>query len=256
MASIDTHIMRGGVPISRTAKGMAAVPRISRASAQDLGTSSSLHCKASVKRRRASVKRRRASVKCPRTSVKRRRASVKRPSTSVEHPKASVKRRGASVKHHKAGVVVVINVEGWLYVLLVKGVPCYQGTGDEPRISDEMVGLQFWSLPKGGFEINDRSLHKTAMRECKEETGIILQSEWLSNSKIFSKCKYFHTYLKAKKLPSLRPQDNKEVAEARWVKLTDLPYFELNEKRKCRFVKLNKALRNYISKHDAQGCWK
>ena len=60
------------------------------------------------------------------------------------------------------------------YVLFVLGNPCYQGRGDEPRIPEWMVGVQFWSLAKGGIEFIKKrreTLVQTAIREVWEESG-------------------------------------------------------------------------------------
>lgn len=156
----------------------------------------------------------------------------------------------------KAGVVVVVEFQGELYVLLVKGNPAYD--------LGRWTGCQFWSLPKGGKKTRDIDLVDTAVRECREETGICIDRGLVGDSVRVNRRLYFYVHLGCVSyLPHLSPNDDTEVAEARWVKLSDLRHFEQNEMRRCtsyledgsKAVALNRDLKNYIRNHSDRGHW-
>jgi 8-oxo-dGTP pyrophosphatase MutT (NUDIX family) len=85
-------------------------------------------------------------------------------------------------------------------------------------------GTKKWSFPKGHRETFDTSPLSCALRELKEETGLSLK-EHFATSKRFRAGEYYVFFLPEEY--TVNPGDTREIEEARWVSLDELP--ELNK---------------------------
>ena len=82
-----------------------------------------------------------------------------------------------------------------------------------------------WSFPKGHIEPQDQSPINCALRELKEETGLILKQSFFGFKK-FRAGQYYMYYMP--KECEVSPRDSREVEEAKWVHLEDLKNLNKN----------------------------
>lgn len=85
-------------------------------------------------------------------------------------------------------------------------------------------GEKKWSFPKGHREAKDASPLTCALRELKEETGLILK-ESFTGSKRFRAGEYYVFLLPDEYEPT--PQDTLEIEDAKWFSLEEV--CELNK---------------------------
>lgn len=80
-------------------------------------------------------------------------------------------------------------------------------------------GEKKWSFPKGHRERFDPSPLSCALRELKEETGIVLKESFVG-SKRFRAGEYYVFYVPSELQPV--PEDEREIEDAKWFKLEEL----------------------------------
>jgi 8-oxo-dGTP pyrophosphatase MutT (NUDIX family) len=80
-------------------------------------------------------------------------------------------------------------------------------------------GEKKWSFPKGHRETFDTSPLSCALRELKEETGLLLKEQF-TTSKRYRAGEYYVFFLPEEY--SVNPKDTREIEEARWVSLDEL----------------------------------
>lgn len=80
-------------------------------------------------------------------------------------------------------------------------------------------GEKKWSFPKGHRELYDSTSLQCALRELREETGLILDKSYVG-SKRFRAGEYFIYLLPHELQP--KPQDTKEIQNARWFTVAEL----------------------------------
>jgi 8-oxo-dGTP pyrophosphatase MutT (NUDIX family) len=86
-------------------------------------------------------------------------------------------------------------------------------------------GEKKWSFPKGHRESFDPSPLSCALRELKEETGLSLKQSFVS-SKRFRAGEYYVFFLPEEY--SVKPQDTREIEEAKWVTVEELTALNKN----------------------------
>jgi len=104
-----------------------------------------------------------------------------------------------------------------------------------------------WGFPKGHRENTDANDIETAVRECREETGLV-PDDYVVINKPFRVSKgsqsYLFRYAIAKENVRLRPGPAYEIRDIRWISLADL--VQANN-----LIDGNKYLRSWIA--DIQG---
>jgi 8-oxo-dGTP pyrophosphatase MutT (NUDIX family) len=86
-------------------------------------------------------------------------------------------------------------------------------------------GEKKWSFPKGHRESFDTSPLSCALRELKEETGLSLKESFVS-SKRFKAGEYYVFFVPEEY--SVKPQDTREIEEAKWVTLEEMCFLNKN----------------------------
>lgn len=82
-----------------------------------------------------------------------------------------------------------------------------------------------WSFPKGHKEYFDKTPLDCALRELREETGIILDKNYMTTKK-YMNVEYFIYSVPYEY--RLFPQDTKEISEAKWFTFEELKSIEKN----------------------------
>lgn len=146
----------------------------------------------------------------------------------------------------------------------IKKVPCsgvlvIGYTSDkEPHLAMVQTPKKYWSFPKGKKNKGEMSL-QTALRELREETGIISKDLSFSELYPFKECSnkgglaivYYTTYYKhyIDNAP-LKPEDPDELSQAIWMPIKKILEWENNDEngymyqRRCDIVKeLNELLK-------------
>lgn len=123
-------------------------------------------------------------------------------------------------KEVSAGGIVYKKQDGRVFVLLIK-----------PRGPNYGPPRGYWTFPKGLVDHDGEDLKETALREVREEGGVSTEIEKElgyvkyfrgASSGFYPALKFVHYYL-MKYLNGDPADHDKEVAEARWFDLSEVP---------------------------------
>ena len=124
-------------------------------------------------------------------------------------------------KLKRCGIIFTSSQNSSLYFLLVKG---------------KVSGI--WSFPKGCKNKNETD-KMCAIRECKEETGVVVEEEKCGRYVVLGGNVYFIISSDKFDINQSLIQDKNEIGEARWV-----------EKEELAKMECNKDLRRFLKKID------